>query len=854
MSERTTRVLARLIEVGFQAREGGIAPFGEELPLVTGVAWDSSTAQVALVAESAGAPDEQAWRQLLFAASGLRHHLAEEQPPAFGTPLVLAIVDPESQRALRGIVEDLTSSYAVFSRVDLNLIRYGDLANDDALDTALAPLLPCCREAMGTTIARPDVERFWAALRASIANAATELPELFGSFRDRAADELGSSLIGSSVMAEEISAPVPVRRVRLRGFRSFVDSDVSLSPVTVIHGANGSGKSSLLEALELLWSGSTQRRPPGVSPAEYARHLPRRGEGDFRVDGDLEDHPTPITVEKLAETPTAELARSVLTQEAVAALVNGTPADRYSQLLAITGLEIPDLDGRTRQLLDRAKQQADDALVEAGLPPLRGANRDGLKHLREALSMTAATRIQPPEELAAAEYTLASDSAGTYTARPWEDDAELRELAQRLDNSLSSVTSQLTASPALREVMNEASRRLRDLAARRRKAGQSARQLLDALRASSRPSASPLTAPGPIPARLAIEWISHAESVSAASNRFRKDSRRLDDPVWSARLNQYADGLDRIAEAVPTDELREFARAAPLLEAASPKSVPDRLFNAAGFTRVPPEPLRLVEHLEALSSQLHRHAEDLDTLASELDSHPALKFAEHSEHILAAICRYELARNIRRQGPIARASADLLSELLVGRLYPVLRELVAAMVRFEWYFEPLRLSVDGRQVIIGGLATPRADLDARMLLNSAERTVVGVAWFLALHLLQPVERRRVLVLDDPTAAFDAVNAAGFMATLRAFTRLSRPDQLIVATHDIAAATLLSDEFGPVEGWPVSVSRVRCRRDNDDQSVATVEWTNDRAADLEAEEGMLGLGGDPTLFAQTPADS
>jgi len=60
-------------------------------------------------------------------------------------------------------------------------------------------------------------------------------------------------------------------------------------------------------------------------------------------------------------------------------------------------------------------------------------------------------------------------------------------------------------------------------------------------------------------------------------------------------------------------------------------------------------------------------------------------------------------------------------------------------------------------------------------LTRPSRNVVGVAWFLALQLLQPADRRRVLVLDDPTAAFDAVNQAGFVATLRAFVRLIRPE-------------------------------------------------------------------------------
>ena len=127
-----------------------------------------------------------------------------------------------------------------------------------------------------------------------------------------------------------------------------------------------------------------------------------------------------------------------------------------------------------------------------------------------------------------------------------------------------------------------------------------------------------------------------------------------------------------------------------------------------------------------------------------------------------------------------------------------------------------------------------------MVLNSAERTVLGIAWFLALHMLQPEERRRVLVLDDPTSGFDAANQAGFTSTLRAFIRLTKPEQVAIATYDDAIAALLAEELAEVGGWPQSLARVRFQRDTNDRSYATAERAEAPAGDIDAESERLGL--------------
>ena len=170
----------------------------------------------------------------------------------------------------------------------------------------------------------------------------------------------------------------------------------------------------------------------------------------------------------------------------------------------------------------------------------------------------------------------------------------------------------------------------------------------------------------------------------------------------------------------------------------------------------------LCERCRFAGTSLERQTRDLESLRRELQNHPARKWSGHRDEVLEVICRFELARAVRREGPILNASEQLVGDLLQGRLAPIVRELVGSIVRFEWYFEPLLVPDKGRKVVLGGLATSQPDLDARLVLNSAERTALGIAWFLALHLLQHEERRSVLVLDDPISPFDAPNQAGLI--------------------------------------------------------------------------------------------
>ncbi|HEV7529165.1 MAG TPA: AAA family ATPase [Solirubrobacteraceae bacterium] len=838
MSDASERILVRLKEAGFQIRRGGLAPFGEELALVAGCAWDERTAQLAVVADGEVSGAEEQWRQLLFACSGLRHHLAADTRTAFGTPVILAVVDAYGERAMRELVEDLLRRYAVFNRVDLNLVRREDTAAEESLDTAMAPLLPCCRRMLGSEISRRDVIHFWDVLREEVKDAARGLDKRFGEYRQAAGDALAELLVGDSASAGELPAPHAIHTVEIEHFRSFTHADVEFTQATVLHGANGSGKSTVLEALDLLWASTSQRKPAYASATEYARHLPHNGAGEFAI------RSAGQTVSSVDNEPRAQLERCVLTQDFVTALANSSPAERYERLLTITGLEIPDLDPRTKRILTSAKQAADEALGAAGLPRLPSTNTAALAFLDRELGSVFARRLPPVDELRAVEEALALASEGSYRPQSWGDERRALDAAIRADAAVAETVARPGGDGESIGALDSAAAVMRELAETRHAAARAARALLEALERSQAQvpaRTAPQTRRAPVPPELAVRWLANADSSQAAARRLAEDASVLKDPEWRARLEAYAEALEAVSRTTPRKELEQWTRTKALPAAVRPaEPVAAELFTATGFSAPPVRPTALPMHLRARIDRLHVHATALEGLAREMDTHPARRYREHAPRLLDAICRYELARAIRRKGPIAKAGEQLVGELLQSRLLPVVRELMAALVRFEWYFKPLQIPQTPGRLVFGGLATPQADLDASMTLNSAERSVLGVAWFLALHLMQPPERRRVLVLDDPTAAFDTTNQWSFVATVRAFVRLTRPEQVVISTHDDAVAATLADDLAPVNDWPQQVSRLRCARGPQDASIVTQEALVSDSHDTERELTLLGL--------------
>jgi AAA domain len=841
------RILNRLVAVGFETRRGPVELLGETLPVIDAAAWDMTTAQFAVVGEVDNASSPEVWRQLLFAIAGLRHGLAVARSPALGPPLALLVVDETGEGTIRELVEELNQDFAIFTRLDLNLVRHSEVDDDEALDDALAPLLVRCRDALGETIAREDVQQFWGRLRKLIADQAAAQDDLFGGFRKAAGAAAADVLTGDLEDRSTLDPPTPFATLELTNFRSFLGQPpIAFAPVTVIHGVNGSGKSAVLEAAEICWARTTQRRPADVAATEFARHLAHEGDGEFEVAADGE------VIREIVDQPVAELARCVLAQDTIGNLVAEPPEKRYGRLLTITGLELPEVDRRTKELVHDAKKEADASLVEAGLPPLRAITSNGTKHLETELRKGFVVRLPDPSELAGSEEVLKGATDGAYVPRGWGVGKDLRSMLEEVDEALATAT--LGADFDVSR-FDEAAALARSAADERRGHGQALRLLAGAIRAA-RPVEAEADEVDPdeelLPAisrGLSARWLGHVRALESTAGSFRRDAKDLEDRIWSRRLRDYADALGAAVEEAPKEELEKIVgpREVKVPESVDDIDIPDSAYSRAGFSRPLGRPDEALEAIEATVRSLQLQTAELDSIATDLRQHPARDFGSHAERVLASVCRFELARHLRprkgRVGPIEQASEEEVQGLLAGKLAPVVRELLAALVRFEWYFKPPLISGSDRRLVIGGIATGRGDLDARLTLNAAERVVFGLAWFLALYLLQPAQRRRVLVIDDASAAFDSSNQAAFVSTLRAFVRLVRPDQLIVVSHDQAVAESLADELAPVGDWPAAASLVRCMRSKDDTSVAERVGLEESPRDLQVDLEHLGVIGE-----------
>jgi predicted ATPase len=198
---------------------------------------------------------------------------------------------------LQSTVEQLTSR-AIPVRTGTTLrivgsliVSWQDLPNHLVARTVLKEVLPATREATGLTVLRPQIISvagvedlgLWSlhplldTLAAKMSNESSSYSTLRNFYyyrniqpgQDRLREHLLTGLhqlaTPSSVHSEErygnnaVNESIHFSNLRVRGFRRLAEVDIQLRPVCVMIGANGSGKTSMLELISLLAASGAAR-------------------------------------------------------------------------------------------------------------------------------------------------------------------------------------------------------------------------------------------------------------------------------------------------------------------------------------------------------------------------------------------------------------------------------------------------------------------------------------------------------------------------------------------------------------------------------------------------------------------
>jgi energy-coupling factor transporter ATP-binding protein EcfA2 len=853
-------ILKRLAEVGFRTGEGTIAPFGQPLPLVTAWATDESTASLALIVEDASdVADDEPWRELLFALSGLRHELQNGGSPALGTPVVVALLqNDESAHRLRRLIEELGQQYVLFSRIELNVVvATGRDPIDSNVDVALAPLLPRSRKALmqGTVIDRETLRTLGDELKDAVRKSVATLPELLRPSALGVAESYAERLAGlitASASADSF-APTTWDSVHLRDFRAFADQEIPLGSLTLVEGLNGTGKSSLVEALELLWTGTSQRKPPDETAANYDEHLARGGNHAWSITGyrrTVDGEAVSQTVSESGSHTPGALARNVFSQDGSLDIAREKGTQRYEELLRITGLAIPELLEECERLNREAKSQLDSLLARLQIAPTKSINARSLEHVSEALRSVAGGSAPSASEVTNLQTQLVEEAKSHgLVFQPFETatlSAEAVETLQRLAEDLAGRLQSSEEFTGIAQELHEVARRS---AVRAESNARSVDALIAAVAARRRPAeqATPFEDGQEVtglPAQTASTWLYAGRSLRQSINDLRKLDVSSAAPTWRTRLERFLVLADEALGEVPFVELERFIQGRP---ASSPpalaKEIDPAVLLAAGFepSSVTDLPQTVQDLLRQLANSLRDHGTRLSAFAEAILLSPLVLLEGHEETLNEAVAQFELAKALKK--PVSGAQAELLTRLISGPLEPLFVELIMALTRFEWYFRPPKMTVRRGAVGFYGLATDSDKLDVRMLLNAGERAIVTLAWFLALHLLQPLSQRKILVLDDPFSTLDENNQAALVATLRTFARLTRPEMLLISTHDRVVADIIERDFAAIDRWPATVAKLRFTRSPDDTTVANGDVEETPRADYARELARLGLPGE-----------
>lgn len=599
-----------------------------------------------------------------------------------------------------------------------------------------------------------------------------------------------------SVIGEAVEPPGTfLSELRVQGFRGIGDEVVlpfHAGPgLTVIAGRNGSGKSSLAEAMELLLTGGTYRwKNKPVLWKERWRNLHAPSGASVELDVIQEGaRPTTLSTswddattevdarntwgqeqgEKrvVAEDPlgwrrSLETFRPILSYEELGGLLAGGPSHLYDAMAMVLGVE-PIADAMKRLQVRHKAAKAPGA----DLDKARKALRERATQVTDERAETLAVLLSKRDPDAEAVTQLVT---GTGAAEPTQGViGGLRALVNLDGPDEAAVGRAVTALRAAVErvttvAAEESARRQQRLDLRRRAV---------ALHSEHGDQSCPVCARG----ELDVEWATNARAL------IEREEETLDDLIRSTReLEAARAGVRRVLasrpralDTAPVPALEQEVSAAR--EAWDSWSSPDLDGDQA-----------LAGHLEAVTPALRARLDALHTaaqaeLAARDDQWSPL--ARDAAGWAREWEQWEAGAEPR--ATLAEAEAWLKThdnDLKNERLAPI-----AQGAREAWAMLRQESNVELGELRLGGSATRRrVEITAMVDGNATDALPVmsqGELHALALALFLPRAKNaaspfRFVVLDDPVQAMDPAKVQGLVDLL---ADLAQTRQVVVLSHD-----------------------------------------------------------------------
>lgn len=525
----------------------------------------------------------------------------------------------------------------------------------------------------------------------------------------------------------------------MKGFRRFVDVTLQFSPLTVLSGANGSGKTTVFDAVELALTGKLARleRNQSASTDLYCDTLSHGGAGTPPW-GELvlsDSDKLPLTPSGGPRVAQEDFRTFALAQEDLHTFVRCTPEQREVWLLAIWGLRVG--VEQVRKFLDPSSGPGTELRFPGpDSPPQHSGDPDSGYVQRYVAGMEfvfAESRWVKSAETALRCFGECRDrvGAGSGVSQAWKN---------WLERSL-----------VFGKVVNE---------------------LLAALHSGA-------TLPGQ---DLLKAWSALQEHTQKVLDLYRHDE-----------VKAVCDAFDRSASpnAPPLGLLNHFQTlmAGPLTFDAEDTA---RLFDATSALQDPDSAEWQV--LRSFADKLlafmdAQHDTSVDALVHDL--------VNYYDRIYPAL----LERNWRASATekFERFVREVLSNLTKGAAGRVFRELTAALTSFNWTH--LALEADGASLTAKKPSdgTPFGDVGA--MLNQAEQQIAGLAWFLTTYLVKGHKNCGVVLLDDPFQGLDDTNLQTLLRLFNDILKHLNPvaprtpPQVVLCLHQGAVVELLKQEFG-----------------------------------------------------------